>query len=388
MNIRVFRNLKFAPVGVALLAVFSIGSGTSSHAITNASADAPGPAHPVASGNLTSTQSYWTTRAMRAAQPMRKVVSGSDARNASQVTVAHGAPSSVAPAGPAGRSSAASDGSTGSPASASDTVPQNFPGSDAYDYPPPATNSGAVKAMGIPFTQFPWAPNGALFFHDPVGGGDFRCSAAIINSQNLSVVFTAGHCVANGGNAYFYNNFAFCPAFDATLANVCPLGVWSARGAWTWSTWFFNGTLALDLGALVLNCSNGTPGNSTGGCPSGGAPAVAVTGGEGIAFNQSVVQHFWDVGYPAAAPYDGCCMDLSTASSNHLDTAQGSPATIGIGSNFTGGSSGGQWYIFFSGGGGYANGHNDYVYTAQPLQMFSPYYGNEAASLYTAAATN
>jgi hypothetical protein len=124
-----------------------------------------------------------------------------------------------------------------------------------------------------------------------------------------------------------------------------------------------------------------------GGCPSGGAPAVAVTGGEGIAFNQSVVQHFWDVGYPAAPPYNGSTMDLVTASSNHLDTAQGSPATIGIGSNFTGGSSGGQWYIFFSGGGGFANGHNDYIYTSQPLQMFSPYYGNEAAVLYNAAAT-
>jgi hypothetical protein len=374
-------------VAVALLAVFSIGSGATRHAVLNASAAAANSAYPVHSEGLTSTESFWTTQAMRAAQPVRKVITGADSANASRVTVGHGAPSSVAPVGPAQGSSAASATSDGAPAAPSDAVPQQFPGTDAYNYPPPAANAGAVKAMGIPFTSFPWAPNGALFFHDPVGGGFFRCSAAIINSQNLSVLFTAGHCVANGGNAYFYNDFAFCPAYDASLGSPCPLGVWTARGAWTWSTWFFNGTLALDLGVLVLNCSNGTPGNNVGGCPFGGAPAVGVTGGEGIAFNQSVVQHFWDVGYPAAPPYNGCCMDLSTASSNHLDTAQGSPATIGIGSNFTGGSSGGQWYIFFSGGGGYANGHNDYIYLAQPLQMFSPYYGNEAALLYTAAAT-
>lgn len=383
MNIRVLRNLRFAPVGVALLAVFSIGYGTSPHSVINASADAAGPAHPVASGPITALESYWTAQAMRAAQPVRKVVSGAGAANAGRVTVAHGAPSSVTPLAPAG-SGAQTEDSTGAPASASDAVPQNFPGSDAYDYPPPATNAGAVKAMGVPYTQFPWAPNGALFFHDPVGGGNFRCSAAIINSRNLSVLFTAGHCVANGGSAYFYNNFAFCPAYDASVG--CPRGLWTARGAWTWSTWFFNGTLALDLGALVLNCSNGTPGDSAGNCPGGGSTAVSTIGGEGIAFNQPVVQHFWDIGYPAGAPYDGCCMDLSTASSNHLDTAQGSPATIGIGSNLTGGSSGGQWYIFFSGGGGFANGHNDYVYTAQPLQMFSPYYGNEAAAIYSAAA--
>ena len=104
----------------------------------------------------------------------------------------------------------------------------------------------------MPITQFPWAPNGALFFHDPVGGGDFRCSAGIINSQNLSVLFTAGHCVANGGRNHFYTNFAFCPAYDATLAAPCKLGTFTARMGWI---------LAVDLDALVLNCTDGRPGD-------------------------------------------------------------------------------------------------------------------------------
>jgi hypothetical protein len=382
------RASKAALAVVGLLLALSTGSCVSAQSISLRSA---GTAHPVSSGlqSAAATQAFWNPSRLRSAVSVTRTASGSAQTNAGSVTVAHGSPTMIAPQAPqAGSPAAQATAADGATAPDSGLAPQVFPGTDAYSYPPPATNIGAVAGLGAPVTRFPWAPNGALFFHDPVGGGNFRCSAGAINSQNLSVVFTAGHCVANGGRAYFYSNWAFCPAYDATLFNPCQLGLFTARTAWTWGGWFFNGTLALDLGAVVMNCSNGQPGNNVGACPSGGSPIVRVTGGEGIAFNLSATQHFWNIGYPAAPPYDGSRMDLSTASTNHLDPFQGQPSTLGIGTNFTGGSSGGQWYVAFSGGGGYANGHNDYIYTSQPAQIFSPYYGNEAAALYNAAATS
>src|SRR4030088_1475931 len=144
-------------------------------------------------------------------------------------------------AGSAAAQATAADGAT---APDSDVVPQVFPGTDAYNYPPPATNIGSVAGLGAPVARFPWSPNGALFFHDPVGGGNFRCSAAAINSKNLSTVFTAGHCVAKGGGKYFYNSFLFCPAYDTTVGgDPCLLGRYTSRVAWTWSSWINNGYL-------------------------------------------------------------------------------------------------------------------------------------------------
>jgi len=53
-------------------------------------------------------------------------------------------------------------------------------------------------------------------------------------------------------------------------------------------------------------------------------------------------------------------------------------------SGMTGGSSGGPWFRNFDGNWGYVNGHNDFVYTNSPAYMYSPYYGNQVASLYNA----
>jgi hypothetical protein len=53
-------------------------------------------------------------------------------------------------------------------------------------------------------------------------------------------------------------------------------------------------------------------------------------------------------------------------------------------SNMTGGASGGAWLISFNGEYGYINGHNDFKYNNYPQYMFSPYYGDQVASLFNA----
>jgi hypothetical protein len=58
---------------------------------------------------------------------------------------------------------------------------------------------------------------------------------------------------------------------------------------------------------------------------------------------------------------------------------------MGIGCDLTGGSSGGPWITKFSGASGsanYLNGHNSYRYTSHPQEMFSPYFGSQAQSLW------
>jgi hypothetical protein len=56
-----------------------------------------------------------------------------------------------------------------------------------------------------------------------------------------------------------------------------------------------------------------------------------------------------------------------------------------MGCDMTRGSSGGPWIRKFSGVAGsanYLNGNNSYRYTSHPEEMFSPYFGEGAKTLY------
>jgi hypothetical protein len=81
-------------------------------------------------------------------------------------------------------------------------------------------------------------------------------------------------------------------------------------------------------------------------------------------------------GYPADAPYDGKWLVTTQASYSRQDTSE-TPNTTAIGTKQTGGCSGGPWLKNFihgaSGACNYANGVNSYIYTAKPLEIYSPY---------------
>jgi hypothetical protein len=100
-------------------------------------------------------------------------------------------------------------------------------------------------------------------------------------------------------------------------------------------------------------------------------------GGQGIAWNQGIGYYMYAFGYPQGAPFDGCCL---VAENGY--TYDGGGGTIYMVNYMTGGSSGGAWLNWFDGNWGYINGHNDFKYTALPQYMYSPYYGNQVASLY------
>ena len=88
------------------------------------------------------------------------------------------------------------------------------------------------------YKTYPYRTTGKLFFTIP-GQGNFVCSAASVNSANLAVVWTAGHCVYSPGTG-FHTNFSFAPARRLTSN---PYGLWTpvpVNGVWTLTGWQAN----------------------------------------------------------------------------------------------------------------------------------------------------
>jgi len=114
---------------------------------------------------------------------------------------------------------------------------------------------------------------------------------------------------------------------------------------------------------------------------SDGATVQSVVGALGIGFHQARDQRYTQYGYPAGPPYDGSKL-FSLTSTRVFDDDSFSPATIGIASDFTGGSSGGPWVLRSS---LVALSLTDYSYVyPRSLRgvMFGPYFGGLAQRLY------
>jgi hypothetical protein len=218
------------------------------------------------------------------------------------------------------------------------------------------------EEITTPYTQAPTSTHGKVFF--TLGGNDYVCSGTALLSSNKSVVWTAGHCVNEGPGA-FATNWQFVPAYKDGSA---PLGVYTAQDLFAPSAWANSGDFGYDLGAAVV-------------APASGTALTDRVGGRGIAFDYTRSQNFQSYGYPAARPFTGerlwrCNSPLQTSDNS------ANPATMGIGCDMTGGSSGGGWVV-----GSSVYSVNSYGYNNQPDVMYGPYQGSVAQSLYNAAAS-
>jgi hypothetical protein len=233
------------------------------------------------------------------------------------------------------------------------------------------TKSGkaAKKPSAYPFNSYevtstygqaPTSTNGKVFF--TLGGTNYVCSGTALLSGNKSVVWTAGHCVNQGPGA-FATNWSFVPAYKDGSA---PMGKFPARQLLTTTPWRTAGDFGYDLGAAVV-------------APVGGRSLTDVAGGEGIAFNYARKQQFQSHGYPAASPFTGQRLWVCDSPWGTDDTSA-SPATMGIGCDMTGGSSGGGWIV-----GSSLYSVNSYGYSNQRDVMYGPYQGSVAQSLYNQA---
>ncbi len=225
-----------------------------------------------------------------------------------------------------------------------------------------------------------------MFFsqdHDGNGtGSNFVCSAS---SMGPDEAWTAGHCVTNnlsgaGFNAGWSYNVLVCPVYDN--------GIHPAHGCW--STDGFNvvaltayrngGNGNLDFGAIDT-AANGTVIPGTLG---------SHTGWLGFAWNQSRNQHWVAMGYPQGAPFAGGKIIMSASAYGYDDDWP--PDTVlgvAMGSDLTGGSSGGPWIISYGlpgqvagGGGNFINGHNDWKWDTEPEAMVSPYFDCRPLAIY------
>jgi V8-like Glu-specific endopeptidase len=223
-------------------------------------------------------------------------------------------------------------------------------------------------------SQAPATTTGKVFFTDHTGG-NWVCSGSLVNSTGQDLVITAGHCVYGtaGGEIpageTWHSNWVFAPDYSNGYA---PYGYWSAKQLWTLTTYINDDDEPDDVGAALLNTN------------SNGVKAVALLGGQGIAWNESSSQFVYDFGYPAASPFNGQTLQYCTndAGFGWLDDMEFLPC------NFTGGSSGGPWLMDFNGNWGYVNSVNDATgYFFYPGQMGGLYFGNNVGNLYNTVAS-
>lgn len=255
-------------------------------------------------------------------------------------------------------------------------TPTKVAGTTSAAMPKPINGASAGRlsqrpASGHPVTPHSFYPNypvgspvartaGKVFFTN--GGVNYVCSGTIVNTEGKSTVWTAGHCVSDGGTWNY--NWVFVPNYASGWA---PYGLWYSAQLWTTTAWFYNNSsFANDVGASIMYRN-------------GGWRITDYLGGQGIAWNYPIGYYMYAFGYPQAYPFNGCCLV-----ENPGYTYDGGGGTIYMLNNMTGGSSGGAWLNWFDGNWGYINGHNDFKYTAYPQYMFSPYYGSQVGSLYNA----
>jgi Trypsin-like peptidase domain len=205
---------------------------------------------------------------------------------------------------------------------------------------------------GYAYTRGPGDPGtvpgrmvGKLFFTK--SGRPYECSGSVVEAENRSVVWTAGHCVADRGK--FHSNWIFVPAYRDGAA---PYGRWVPRGGGSsiaLTRWIDARNGRYDLAAVVLATD--------------GEQAIADrVGALPIVFDQAPEpgQPVRILGYPGKPPFDGSDLEQCTGQVAERDeppyindTGDGSstaadpaePSGYRVGCDLTPGSSGGPFLL-------------------------------------------
>jgi V8-like Glu-specific endopeptidase len=235
-----------------------------------------------------------------------------------------------------------------------------------YSYPPPFTRH-AVWTITNYKTKWPFITIGKLFFKQY--GVAYVCSAAVIGSSYSSNSFmTAGHCMHKGDNKStgWSTDVVFVPAYKDGEA---PYGQWTTKALAVRTPWYTSADAAKDVGAARLN--KNADGNTI----------TQLVGWLGFAWNQSRNLAWWELGYPAASPFNGQRM-ITCQSSYAYDSPFGStPKPMGVGCDMTGGCSGGPWIWKFATS-NYLNGVNSHRRSGYNSELFSPYFDSAVKDLW------
>ena len=251
------------------------------------------------------------------------------------------------------------------------------PGADETAQSPPAASESAAPKPVAPLSDFAEVldpadqvsrTNGAIFFE--FKGELGRCSGTSVNAPNMSVVFTAGHCVheiGGSGGRWYRGRWTFVPAYRFGQR---PFGVFPARWLDATRRWVSEGNENFDVAAAVVGRNEK------------GQRLAAAVGADRIAFNLSPHQVFDVHGYPVGRPFDGetqrLCAGAGFLGHDPESVLSPGPLTLAVPCQVTGGASGGGWTIH----GDVLNGVTDYGYPEDPETAFGAYFGPEVARLY------
>ena len=234
---------------------------------------------------------------------------------------------------------------------------------DAYASLPPFT-SYYVNDNASTWKSFPWITMGRLFFRIPGLTGEYACTGAVAYGR---AVWTAGHCVYTTGRGWSYNMY-FVPAYRNA---AYPYGSFTVKSRTALNEWVTNANLAYDIGMVAVNDKSAMK-------------LSQWVGSVGFMYNQPAMQLFHAFGY--ASNYSSGQYLVTCATTTYTRDPLIGPDPMGVGCDMGSGSSGGPWlvgYAPFKGGlTNYINSVVSYSYASKPLEIYGPYFGDEARLLY------
>ncbi len=240
--------------------------------------------------------------------------------------------------------------SSGGPAARAVPAPVET-GSNAGDRPLSGGGGAETIATAEDFWQasssvMPARAVGRLFFRswDSLGQRffDSSCSATVIEADNRSTVWTAGHCVFSTHENIWHQSFLFCPGYRdrggrPQQSRDCPLGKWVPEWVATTPQWIDarctpDGSCSVaefggDFGALTMY-------------PRRGQLIENRASSHVLRYNITVGDHTL-FGYPAVPssfyPFDGRFLYWCTATNSFVEN------TLKMPCHATAGASGGPW---------------------------------------------
>jgi V8-like Glu-specific endopeptidase len=236
----------------------------------------------------------------------------------------------------------------------------------------PAKRGSAHKAVRH-VRRFPNRTHGKVFFH--LGAFDYFCSGTSVSAPSHSLVWTAGHCVAEPealGGSTFATNWMFVPAQRGTKR---PFGEWPATSVAAPSQWTDSGGTLGTSDDFRYDFAAATVASN------GGQQLEQAVGARGIGFNSPREQTYRAFGYPAESPpaeFDGRHMFKCKSPYSGADNNSNDPKPMRMGCDMTGGSSGGGWI----GAGGNLASNVSYGYNGSPNYQYGPYLGGVAQNFY------
>ena len=233
-------------------------------------------------------------------------------------------------------------------------------------------SSGAIGTSTI--VPDPSAPdtreNGAIFISEGRGRGFGRCSGTSVSSPNLSLVFTAGHCVFDEGH-WSARHWVFVPAYRY---GERPFGTFAAKWLGTTPGWRNHRNSNFDVGVAVVARNES------------GERLAAAVGADKVAFDRPPGQLYDVFGYPVRRPFNGTTLRVCSQApyvGHALDAwLTPGPLQVGVSCEVSPGSSGGGWVV----DGDTLDGVTSESYPEDPTTVYGPYFGNAVKRLYDRAS--